>query len=473
MKKKEISPEEIQVTIAQKLTAILIKLNGKPSMSFKYQQKTDEHVDLVVTWNNPERCKTSKTFLFSELGVSVLDINEVDTYLISLRDVVRSPSHHKIAEYYKKNCNGEIVSESHVKEILEKLKINDVEKNPPTIPEKGNEINPIIIEQVPPTAKENIPKRKRKESKFLLNNFFLHLYAFEEGFDSPVIKLPLPKLLNWEEKEGLQILSCDNEAVASSLETAGRWHVENNFQIGPRITRDGNKIIVNCSHPEAFIKQKKVTTRSFCLAPNEGSTIRDITGRLHRVYFLSEPVVTEMASNFMVKYPKIRLAKSIYEIVLKMGWDVGVEDKSLIIYITPKIPSEVDGKVSVAIAKEFVSSVVTPVVEPVTDIPEEVSPHTTREEFELKIPTIAARENYSVASNNNDSIHLTAETLFVITGTKEEVLAEITNRYHDKEFYDLLSDETKNRAYFVSEEYRKKANAEDYMKALLDYVQKL
>lgn len=103
MKTKEIRPEEIQVIIAEKLKAILIKLNGKPSMSFKYQEKTDEHVDLVVTWNNQERCKTSKTFISLELGISVLDIKGADAYLISLRDIIQSPSHHKIAEYYKKN----------------------------------------------------------------------------------------------------------------------------------------------------------------------------------------------------------------------------------------------------------------------------------------------------------------------------------------------------------------------------------
>lgn len=321
---------------------------------------------------------------------------------------------------------------------MEKLKINNVEKISPIIPEKENEIKPIVlVKQIQPkTARENIPKSKRKESKFSLNKFFAYLTLFEEELDSPSVT-HLQESYMWETDGDVQILSCRDDILASKLETAVRWHIGNNYKIGPVTTRDNNKIIIDHSFPQNHVREKKVSTRSYCLPPNEESTAQDVARRLHRVYHLPKPVVEKVDKDFRVEYHKKSLAKHMQSIISGMGWSSKVEDNILFVFT---------GLTSVSIKTEEKNQMAT---------------QTTSN------PTL--KGNIKAV----EPVTVTAETLFVITGTKEEVWAEIKTRYENKEFCDLLSEETKNRAYLVSEEYRKKTNAEDYMKSLLDYVQKL
>lgn len=472
-----------QIIIGEKIKAILNQENGKKLVSFRYQEKTEDHVDLICTWINHEFFLSSKTLL-ADLEIKIECVKGHDICLISLSQITKHAVG-QIISYYKQNCRDERISDNYVQEILEKLELSknsnkslsEISEVLPEIVEQPEETIIFPKEQIEPTIKAEIitppvepvakpaepiskptdskPGRGRKKSKLLLSNFFLNLCTYEKGFDSPTIKVPLSKYLNWEHDGDLQILLCHDEFVASSLEMAGRWHLGNNFTIGPKITRKWCEITLDCSNPETFIRHKKVTTRSFCLPPNEGSTLRDMEERLHRVYYVSKPVVQKMASNFLVKYPKRRLAKSIYEVMVKMGWEVGIEDNILIVHpIRNSSSTENEEKVATAIAKEFVSSVAAPVIEPaITNDTEEVPvPKTTVDDFDLQI--------HPVVSAN----------CFFVINSKEEALTELKRLYYDPILYSGLSEKTKNDAfYFLAEDWRKN-NTEEYARVLLDFL---
>ncbi len=184
-----------------------------------------------------------------------------------------------------------------------------------------------------------------------------------------------------------------------------------------------------------------VTTRSYCLAPNEFSTVGDIEERLHRVYHLPKPVIKKIGDYFKVEYKKKPLAKYVHNIINAMGWKSKVKDNILTVF-TGLLPNETTRDIEI-----------TPVVDDKTE--NTLSPvHTDRDVFDLSI--------HSVVN----------ESPFFIINSKEEALIELKKLYFDPQLSTELSEETKNDIHFVLQENWKKTHPEEYAIALLDFLKK-
>jgi hypothetical protein len=452
-----------QVIIGERIKSILLPENGKKITLFKYQEKIEDHIDLIVNFTNHECFLNSKT-LMSDLEIKIECIRDHDIFLVSLSQITK-PTVGKIISYYKQNCREEKISESRIKEILEKLELSknsskdlSAMKNVDTSPEVKTEVvvdkikqtsTPIEKVEVKPVFKPtkikkvSKTKKEKKGPKYLLNKFFAYLILFEEGLDSPTMT-HLSKFFTWETDGDLQILICRDDLLAINFEIAIRWHIENNYKVGPAINLEGNKITVDYSSPQNHEREKKVSTRSYCLPPNEKSTVGDMEERLHRVYHLPKPVVEKIDQYFKVKYTKKRLAKHIHTIISGMGWKSKVEDNILIIFTEP-LPHEAIEELN---TNPVVSDVIVEKVEKLSSI------HTSRDDFDLKIHPIV-NENH-----------------FFVINSKEEALAELEKLYYDPNLLTELSEETKNDIHFVLMENWKKEHPEEYARALLNFLKK-
>ena len=476
-----------QIIIGEKIKAILLPENGKKVLSFVYQEKTKDHIDLVITWTNHDCFLSSKKLLF-DLEVKVECVKGYDVCLISLSQITRQAIG-KIISYYKQNCREEKIHDSRIQEILEKIEIaqksNDdnhhliIKASKKLQPEfaENNEVDleqterilfpeaeaaaevkqEIGKEEFSPNPKTSVSKKVKKKEKsilikgkkkqkFLLSSFFSRLVTFEKDLDSPTME-NFSKLFTFEIKGNLQVVFCRDDFVAINFEKAAIWYVGNNYNIPPVITRDGNKITIDFSSSEKNKKEERTTNGSFCFTPNEGSTVGDMIKRLHRINYLTRPTVEKVGNYFKVKYPSTRGILSINESIVNMGWNSKVESNFLLIFTCLTTPNSKDELV-VLVEKQSHQ-------EPI---------------LVAKVSEIVSVSNDKAISSPVDFTMVKNE--YFVFKNKEEVLEKLKRIYTDPVLYAELSEETKNDIFEVLEEDWRRNHIEEYAKALLEFLKK-
>lgn len=446
---------EGQVVIGEKLKSILMNDFGKKSISSKYNINTTSNIDMVVTFMNNDSYQRSKFFLSSELGINISKIEELkDKYvcIISLKQVVNI-SGKKVKIYYQQRF-GSKLSAGHIQEILDKL-----ERAQPAVEhneefEDSEEVEQTLKPELVPVVKEPPPEvqkikektifvKDNKKTKFVFGMFIHRVVKFEENLDSPILE-KVTQIFNFGINGNIQTIHCKDKLVFYYLGKAISWYITNNYSVLPAVFFQENKIIVDFSSSEKNGRGDRVTSGSFCLPPNEGTTMKDMERRLHRISYLTKPVIKKLHDYFKVEYPSLRVAKNIHSIVSKMGWKSKIDDNNLYIFIDSLLYNIKEGEIKNSPAP--VEEVILPF-------------ETKQDKFDFKI--------YPINGNT-----LIEDEFLKFSGSREDEIDELRKLYEDPELSALLTTETKNDIFEVLQTDWRRRHPEEYARALLSLIKK-
>jgi len=316
----------------------------------------------------------------------------------------------------------------------------------------------VKVARIPPRPLSAIDFYKVKILRYLLA-----VVKFENGIMSGT---HLPKIIDkvfWfdEVPDGIfYIIRCADQRIQEIVYRA-MLYFKNCTEDSGIVTKVEGDIRLDFSEMKAQVKD--LSKVYYCMPPKIDTSPDEMVQRLRRAFFGGYPEIAlgpTKKNSYSITYKKLSTVKKVFEVTLKMGWNVSFLGDSFICCLTeprikfdllPTLTDQADskeGKVEPIVILDEV---------PVSKIAE-VLPEVENQEPVLR--------KYPVSGIVPT---LLSTRLSIMISNKEEAMDEIERIFFNPELSANLSPETQRKMISILRESYRKEDPEKYMKHLLAF----